>query len=91
MIQPNGPILQSCMVDEKGCYTSKAGDELCGKSVLKEGAELVMDLLGNDIVHAEDFVHSYPYDWRTKKPVIIRASKQWFINTEAIKEKAMVG
>lgn len=79
------------MVDEKGCYTSEAGDKLCGKSVLKDGAAFVMDLLGSDIVHSEDFVHSYPYDWRTKKPVIIRASKQWFINTEAIKEKAMVG
>ncbi|KPP78100.1 isoleucine--tRNA ligase, mitochondrial-like [Scleropages formosus] len=36
----------------------------------------------------EDFVHSYPYDWRSKQPVIIRASKQWFINVDSLKDKA---
>ena len=38
-----------------------------------------------------DYEHSYPYDWRTKQPIIIRPSKQWFINTGAIRERAMVG
>jgi len=32
--------------------------------------------------------HSYPIDWRTKQPVIIRASEQWFINTEKLKSSA---
>lgn len=41
-------------------------------------------------MHIEDYVHSYPYDWRTKKPVILRASKQWFIDTSAIKNRAIV-
>ena len=35
-------------------------------------------------------MHSYPYDWRTKQPVVIRPSKQWFINTASLKEKAKV-
>ncbi len=42
------------------------------------------------IVKEEDCVHSYPYDWRTKQPVVIRASKQWFINTASLKDKAKV-
>lgn len=50
-------------------------------SVLKEGGALVAE---------EKCVHSYPYDWRTKQPVIIRPSKQWFINTESLKDKAKV-
>ena len=29
---------------------------------------------------------SYPYDWRTKQPVVLRASRQWFINTDSLKE-----
>lgn len=36
------------------------------------------------------YTHSYPYDWRTQKPVIIRATKQWFLNTERVKEAALV-
>lgn len=38
----------------------------------------------------EAFIHSYPYDWRTKKPVILRASEQWFINTGKVKERCVV-
>ncbi|MGH0155065.1 UNVERIFIED_CONTAM: hypothetical protein FKN15_051403 [Acipenser sinensis] len=40
------------------------------------------------LLKEEEIVHSYPYDWRTKKPVIIRASKQWFVNTGSIKDRA---
>ena len=50
----------------------------------------VLRLLGDNFLHAEDFIHSYPYDWRTKKPVIIAASRQWFIDTNSLKEKALV-
>jgi len=31
-------------------------------------------------------VHSYPHDWRTKKPIIFRATPQWFASIEALKE-----
>ena len=30
------------------------------------------------IVHQSDYHHRYPFDWRTKQPVILRATKQWF-------------
>lgn len=30
--------------------------------------------------------HSYPHDWRTKKPIIFRATSQWFCSIESIKE-----
>lgn len=42
------------------------------------------------LVKEEQCVHSYPYDWRTKQPVIIRPSRQWFINTASLKDKAKV-
>lgn len=77
-------------MNEKGCFTSEAGDNLQGLFVLEEGLNKVIDLLRNDIIHVEDYIHSYPYDWRTKKPVILRASEQWFIDTEAIKGRAIV-
>lgn len=49
----------------------------------------VIDMLGDDVLQTSDFIHSYPYDWRTKKPVIIRASRQWFVDTKKLKEKAI--
>lgn len=42
------------------------------------------------LVREEQCVHSYPYDWRTKQPVIIRPSRQWFISTASLKDKAKV-
>lgn len=44
-----------------------------------------------NVLKEENIVHSYPYDWRTKKPVLIRASKQWFVNITDIKATAKVG
>ena len=50
----------------------------------------VLSIMAGSIVHCESYTHSYPYDWRTKKPCILRASKQWFVNTEQIKQQAVV-
>ncbi|XP_063039866.1 isoleucine--tRNA ligase, mitochondrial isoform X2 [Engraulis encrasicolus] len=79
-----------CMVDEEGRYTELAGAELQGKLVMAEGNDTVISMLreAGALVKEEDCVHSYPYDWRSKLPVIIRASRQWFINTQSLKDKA---
>ena len=37
----------------------------------------------------ERYEHRYPYDWRTKKPVIFRATEQWFASVEGFKQKAL--
>lgn len=34
----------------------------------------------------DPITHSYPHDWRTKKPVIFRATPQWFASIDPIKE-----
>lgn len=44
-----------------------------------------------NLLKEETLVHSYPYDWRTKKPVVIRASKQWFVDITDLKATAKVG
>jgi isoleucyl-tRNA synthetase len=41
------------------------------------------------VQHSEAHTHSYPYDWRTKLPVILRGSKQWFVSTEQLKDRAL--
>jgi len=51
----------------------------------------VLSSLGEHLLHREPITHSYPYDWRTKLPVIIRSSRQWFIDTRGLHDKALVG
>ncbi|XP_010216510.1 PREDICTED: isoleucine--tRNA ligase, mitochondrial [Tinamus guttatus] len=79
-----------CLVDEGGFFTEAAGPELQKKNVLEEGNEAIIQMLqaAGSLLKEEKYVHSYPYDWRTKKPMIIRASKQWFVNTASIKATA---
>ncbi|XP_005728743.1 isoleucine--tRNA ligase, mitochondrial [Pundamilia nyererei] len=79
-----------CMVDEDGTFNELAGPELQKLSVMTEGNDKVISMLKqcNALLKEEQCVHSYPYDWRTKQPVVIRPSKQWFINTESLKDKA---
>ncbi|XP_030642225.1 isoleucine--tRNA ligase, mitochondrial [Chanos chanos] len=79
-----------CMVDEEGRFTELAGPELHNQSVLTEGTATVISMLqaAGALVKEEQCVHSYPYDWRSKQPVVIIPSKQWFINTASLKDKA---
>lgn len=82
--------MQDCIVNEQGRYSKEAGENLEGLDVLDSGNEYILKTLKNDILNVESFKHSYPYDWRTKKPIILRASEQWFINTESLKKEAFV-
>lgn len=41
--------------------------------------ERILELLGDALIQRVDITHSYPHCWRTHKPVIFRATKQWFI------------
>jgi isoleucyl-tRNA synthetase len=79
------------LVNDYGKYNPSAGEELQGKSVLGEGNQLVIDKLTQmgHLIHEKQIVHSYPYDWRTKKPVIQRATPQWFANLEGLSSKAL--
>uniref|UniRef100_A0A3Q1H747 isoleucine--tRNA ligase n=1 Tax=Acanthochromis polyacanthus TaxID=80966 RepID=A0A3Q1H747_9TELE len=79
-----------CMVDEDGKFTELAGPELQNLPVMTEGTDKVISMLkeSGSLLMEEHCVHSYPYDWRTKQPVVIRPSKQWFINTASLKDKA---
>ncbi|XP_010877417.2 isoleucine--tRNA ligase, mitochondrial [Esox lucius] len=79
-----------CLVDEDGQFTELAGPELQGQRVMAEGNDTVISMLkaAGALVKEEACVHSYPYDWRSKQPVLIRPSKQWFINIAGLKDKA---
>jgi len=73
-------------VDETGCYDASVvrdgllpnPDEYVGMHIFKANDKIV-ELLGESAISVSKFVHSYPHCWRTHKPVIYRATKQWFI------------
>ena len=78
-------------VDDAGCFTSEAGDALKGKSVLGEGNTAVIEMLreSGTLLREEAYEHKYPYDWRTKKPTIFRATSQWFASVDGFREDAL--
>jgi len=78
------------LIDDDGCFTKEAGDEFSGLDVLNDGANKILQHINEDVLHSDTITHSYPYDWRSKKPVIIRASHQWFIDIRSIKENTIV-
>ncbi|ANE35704.1 isoleucyl-tRNA synthetase [Campylobacter iguaniorum] len=75
-------------VDEAGLYDETLRvkkllpenllNEFIGLHIFKAN-EKIVELLGDSVVKVSKFVHSYPFCWRTHKPVIYRATKQWFI------------
>ena len=52
--------------------------EFVGVNVFKAN-DRILELLGDALLKKSDIKHSYPHCWRTHKPVIFRATKQWFI------------
>ena len=82
-------------LDDKGCFTSLAcpeeADYLLGREVLGAGNKAVLDRLSRRgyIVGQHPYEHKYPYDWRSKQPVIIRATEQWFANVGDIQDNAL--
>ncbi|PSB20470.1 isoleucine--tRNA ligase [filamentous cyanobacterium CCP2] len=82
------PVLSP--VDDLGNFTAEAG-QFEGLNVLKNANPAVIEALkeAGSLLKEEDYVHRYPYDWRTKKPVIYRATEQWFASVDGFREQAM--
>ena len=78
-------------VDPEGKFTAEA-DDLKGESVFKADARIIQKLMDAGALLKEDKLsHSYPHCWRCKKPVIFRATEQWFVSmtTKALRQKAL--
>ncbi|PLZ98072.1 isoleucine--tRNA ligase [Fischerella thermalis CCMEE 5268] len=82
------PILAP--VDDNGNFTAEAG-QFAGLNVLGDGNQAVIDALtsAGSLLKEEPYVHKYPYDWRTKKPTIFRATEQWFASVEGFRAEAL--
>jgi len=69
-------------VNAKGVFTDEAGF-VSGQFVFKANRAIIDKLeQGAALLATEEMAHSYPHCWRCKKPVIFRATPQWFISME---------
>ena len=87
--QKNGlPVL--CPVDEEGTLTDEAGP-FAGLNVLKDANPAIIKALeqADALLKHEPYGHRYPYDWRTKKPTIFRATEQWFASVDGFRDQAL--
>jgi isoleucyl-tRNA synthetase len=73
-------------VDENGRFDKTVVEEgllpdpesFVGTHVFKAN-EIILEKLGGALLRHTKITHSYPHCWRTRKPVIYRATRQWFI------------
>ncbi|MBC2716690.1 MAG: isoleucine--tRNA ligase [Desulfobacteraceae bacterium] len=78
-------------VNANGCFTDDVG-AFAGKFVFKADPEIIEKLDADKKLLATGRIkHSYPHCWRCKKPVIFRATPQWFISMDktGIRKKAL--
>ena len=79
-----------CPVDGRGYMTQEAGESLQGL-FYAEANKKVIEMLKADgsLLAQQAYVHPYPHDWRTGKPLIYRATPQWFASIDPIRAKLL--
>ena len=79
-----------CPVDEAGTLTAEAGP-FEGLNVLKDANPVIIEAIeqAGALLKQEAYGHRYPYDWRTKKPTIFRATEQWFASVDGFRQQAL--
>lgn len=75
-------------VDERGLMNAEAGPDFEGQFYDKV-LPTVIDKLGDLLLASEVITHSYPFDWRTKKPIIWRAVPQWFASVSKFRQEIL--
>ena len=76
-------------VDNQGVLTEEAG-QFAGKFVFDANKDIIAHLAETGaLLQQEDITHSYPHDWRSKKPIIFRATPQWFCSVDAFRSELL--
>ena len=74
-------------VDDDGKLNKESGEEFAGMYFEDANKAIGMKLAQLGVlIKLKWITHSYPHDWRTKKPVIFRATSQWFCSIDSIRE-----
>ena len=75
-------------VNDQGRHTDYAG-KYDGMLVEESNPVILNDMKeAGSLFASEEIVHSYPHCWRCKKPIIFRATPQWFCSVDSFKDEA---
>ena len=90
MQYPGRGLEPYCPVDEKGYMMPGTGEGIEGL-FYEQANDAVLKIISENgaLLKHSTFTHSYPHDWRTNKPLIFRATSQWFCSIEPIREKLL--
>ena len=76
-------------VDGKG-YLNELAGEFAGLFYEESNAKIIEKLKEVGALYAiEDIIHQYPHCWRCHKPIVFRATEQWFASVDDIKDAAI--
>ena len=76
-------------VDNQGNLTEEAG-QFAGQFVFDANKNIIAHLAETGaLLKQENITHSYPHDWRSKKPIIFRSTPQWFCSVDAFRSKLL--
>ncbi|KIS03080.1 isoleucine--tRNA ligase [Paucilactobacillus wasatchensis] len=77
-------------VNDQGYMTDDAGSDFAGV-FYDDANQIALDKLKDAglLLKYMPYKHSYPFDWRTKKPIIFRATDQWFASVDKIKDEIL--
>lgn len=85
---PEIPIIVP--VDEKGRLTEEAGQQFAGLTTEEANKPIALHLEETGALFAlKKIEHQYPHCWRCHKPVIFRATSQWFCSVDDFKDDAV--
>lgn len=82
-------------IDKGGYFTALASPKepsmLEGKHVFSVGNKVILEELSKcgRLIAQHKYTHKYPYDWRSKQPVVLRATEQWFTNVGDFQNSAL--
>ena len=82
-------------IDDAGNFTALASPKkpavLEGKNIITNGTEAVLEAFSDsrNLVAQYGYRHKYPYDWRSKQPVVLRATEQWFAHVGDVQNATM--
>ena len=76
-------------VDNQGNLTEEAG-QFAGQFVFDANKNIIAHLAETGaLLKQENITHSYPHDWRSKKPIIFRSTPQWFCSIDACRSELL--
>ena len=78
-------------LDSRGVWTDAVNDKDLEGVPYYKGNSIVIEKLQNcgALLKQQDISHSYPHCWRCKKPVIYRATPQWFVKVDKFREQTL--